>query len=397
MICLRLNITMKTFYAFILAILFAQLALAQVPKPILTDNPLKDHIDSAVQKGAVAYLQNAGTVGISIGIYKNGISHIYNYGESIKGTGILPKPDQFFNLGSVAKTFVGTMLAEAVIEKKVKLTDDIRLYLPGKYPNLEYQGHPVTLVEIANHTSGLPGSSRTFPDRIMDSIQKLSFPKQVQFFMRYNQDSLLKDMHQLKIDTIPGTKYRYNGNAMMILTYLLERIYNEPYEELVTKYLKTHLGMYDTRTRIPVKQFGRFMQGYNEKGTAVKWLDVANERDTDINTTLFYAGGPSMNSTMNDMMKYLKAQLTEADPAIKLTHQLTWGPNPKEFAIGLNWMYDLEDGVKDYYHSGHTGIGFNTVCEFYPEEQVGLMIVVNDNISQDKVAQLETDIHKAMK
>lgn len=342
-------------------------------------------------------MQDKQAVGLSIGVYKNGQSRIYNYGESFKGSGRLPKPDQFFNLGSVAKTFVGTMLAEAVVEKKAKLTDDIRLYLPGKYPNLQYQGHPIKLVDIANHTSGLPGSSREFPSRIMDSVKKLDMPAQIQFFNRYDQDSLLKDLHHLKPDTIPGTKYHYNGNAMMILILLLERIYHQPYEVLVTHYLKTHLGMYDTHTRIPAKEFSRFMQGYNDDGEPVKWLAIKNPKQKDINTNMFYAGGPSMNSTMNDMMKYLKAQIKATDPAIQLSHKLTFGANPKDFAIGLNWMYDLEDGLKDYYHSGHTGIGFNTLCEFYPEKQLGFMIVVNDNISQDKVSKLENDLHKAIR
>jgi len=354
-------------------------------------------LDSAVQRGAAAYMKNAGTVGLMIGICKDGRIYNYSYGESIKGTGRLPEYDQLFNLGSVAKTFVGTMLAEAVIEKRVKLTDDIRLYLPGKYPNLQYQGHPVRLVDIASHTSGMPNAAREFPVLVRDSVKKLPLPGQLNFFLAYNQDSLLKDLHQFKIDTIPGTKYRYNGNAMEVLVLLLERIYQQPYEVLVTHYLKTHLQMDDTRTRIPLVQLARFIQGYDGAGNAITWYDLKTYPSADINTNLFYPGGPSMNSTMDDMMKYLRAQLTEDDPAVRLSHQLVWGSNPKDFAIGLNWMFDLEDGVKDYYHEGHTGIGFNTLCEFYPTEHLGLMIVVNDNIGQDKVSQLENEIHKAMK
>jgi len=390
---------MKILYACLLSLSFlnVQLSTAQPVHPLLSNNPLKSHLDSAVEKGAAIYMKNAGTVGLMIGICKDGRNYIYSYGESVKGTGGLPEANELFNLGSVAKTFVGTMLAEAIVEKRVKLTDDIRLYLPGEYPNLQYEGHPVTLVDLANHTSGMPNAARDFPVSLMDSVKKLALPGQLNFFLGYNQDTLLKDLHHFKIDTIPGTKYRYNGNAMEVLVLLLERIYKQPYEMLVTNYLKTHLNMYDTHTRIPVKQLGRFIQGYNGDGMAAKWYDLKINKDTDINTNLFYPGGPSMNSTMNDMMKYLRAQIDESDPAIKLTHQLTWGNNPKDFAIGLNWMFDLEDGVKDYYHAGHTGIGFNTLCEFYPAEGVGLMIVVNENVSQDKVSQLENDIHKAMK
>src|ERR1700761_6647607 len=138
---------MKLHCALILALFTGQILFAQQAKPLLTDNPLKSHLDSAIQKGAAVYMANAGTVGLMIGVYKDGHKYIYRYGESEKGSGRLPGPDQLFNLGSVAKTFVGTMLAEAVIEKKAKLTDDIRLYLPGKYPNLEYAGHPITLAD----------------------------------------------------------------------------------------------------------------------------------------------------------------------------------------------------------------------------------------------------------
>jgi CubicO group peptidase (beta-lactamase class C family) len=391
------KLTAFCIYTCLLSSLSVQLVNAQAIHPLLSNNPLKSHLDSAVQKGAALYMKNAGTVGLMIGVCKGGRNYIYSYGESVKGTGSLPEANQLFNLGSVAKTFVGTMLAEAVVEKRVKLTDDIRLYLPGEYPNLQYEGHAVRLIDLANHTSGMPNAARDFPVSLMDSVKKLALPGQLNFFLGYNQDTLLKDLHHFKIDTIPGTKYHYNGNAMEVLILLLEQIYKQPYEMLVTNYLKTHLNMHDTRTRIPVKQLGRFIQGYNGDGVAVKWYDLKINKDTDINTNLFYPGGPSMNSTVNDMMKYLRAQIAENDPAIKLTHQLTWGNNPKDFAIGLNWMFDLEDGIRDYYHSGHTGIGFNTLGEFYPTEGVGLMIVVNENISQDKVSQLENDIHKAMK
>ncbi len=388
---------MKILYTCFLLLLSVQSASAQAIQPLLSNNPLKSHLDSVIQKGATAYMKNKGTVGLMIGVCKDGYSYIYSYGEALKGTGRLPQSDQLFNLGSVAKTFVGTMLAQAVVENRVKLTDDIRLYLPNGYPNLQYNGYPIKLVDLANHTSGLPGSAREFPASVMDSITKLSLPKQLHFFLGFNQDTLLKDLHKFKIDTIPGTKYRYNGNAMEVLILLLERIYKQPYEILVTQYLETHLSMLYTRTRIPVNQLGRFIQGYNGEEKPVKWYDLEINKGADINTNLFYPGGPSMNSTMNDMMKYLQAQLKGNDPAIKLTQQLTWGNNPKDFAIGLNWMFDREDGVNDYYHEGHTGIGFNTLCEFYPTRHLGFMIVVNDNIGQDKVSQLEKDVYKELR
>jgi CubicO group peptidase (beta-lactamase class C family) len=362
---------------------------------LLTDNPLRDNVDNAVQVAAADYMANPGTVGLSIAVYKDGQSLMYNYGESIKGTGKLIKANQLFNLGSVAKTFIGIMLAQAVLDKRAMLEDEIRKYLPGKYPNLQYQGRPVRLVDIANHTSGLPKSSRNFPAKIMNSIKNISLPKQLAFFATYNQDTLMKDMHNFKLDTMPGTNYEYNGNAMTILILLLERIYRQPYELLVTNYLKSHLGLYDTRTRIPVNQLNRFIQGYKDASRPVQWYELTNRETKEINTNLFYPGGPSMNSTMADMLKYVIANVEERDPAIRLSHKETYRQTDGT-GVGLSWMIGDDDGKRFLYHSGRTGIGFSTLCVAYPEDKVGIMILVNDNLSQDNISILSEKIKVAL-
>lgn len=98
-----------------------------------------------------------------------------------------------------------------------------------------------------------------------------------------------------------------------------------------------------------------------------------------------------MNSTINDMLICLQANLDEKDSAIKLTHRLTWG-DKNGFALGLGWMMNTYNGERYIYHDGHTGTGFNTHCIFYPEKKTGFIIIVNDNISQDKVRGIEEAI-----
>ena len=373
----------------------SRLAAAQGAKPLATDNPLANQVDSAVQAAATVYMAYPGSVGLSVGVYRGGRTTVYHYGESVKGGGQLPRSDQFYNLGSVAKVFVGTMLAEAVIEKRAKLTDDIRLYLPGRYPNLEYQGHPVRLVDLANHTSAMPRSPRDIPERVSDSISKLPLTTQVRLLRLYTQDSLLQDMHHWRLDTIPGTRYRYNGNAMMVLVVLLERIYQQPFEQLATHYLQTHLHLFDTRTAIPVDQMRRFAQGYGDSGRAIQWFDPSDHSQRYATTLIFNSGGPSMNSTMSDMMTFAEANLTDRDPAIRLTHQLTWRDSTG-FAVGLNWMSNEYKGERYFYHSGHTAIGFNTLCTLYPREHVGIVIFVNDNVDQDRVSGVERVVRAAL-
>jgi CubicO group peptidase (beta-lactamase class C family) len=373
----------------------SRLAAGQSPKPLATDNPLASPVDSAVHAAATAYMASPGSVGLQVGVYRGGHAMVYHYGESVKGGGQLPRSDQFYNLGSVAKVFVGTMLAEAVIEKKAKLTDDIRLYLPGRYPNLEYQGHPVRLVDLANHTSGMPRSPRDVPEAVSDRMSKLPLVTQVRLLLRYTPDSLMQDMHQWQLDTIPGTKYWYNGNAMMVLVVLLERIYHQPFEQLATHYLQTHLHLFDTRTAIPAGQMRRFAQGYGDSGRAIQWFDTSDHSQRYATTLIFNSGGPSMNSTMNDMMQFVAANLVERDPAIRLSHQATWRDSAG-FAVGLNWMSNGYQGERYFYHSGHTAIGFNTLCTVYPHDQTGIVIFVNDDVDQDRVSEVERVVRAAI-
>ncbi len=78
-----------------------------------------------------------------------------------------------------------------------------------------------------------------FSPSIRDSLKKLSIADQVNFYSLYNQDSLLADLHHVKPDTLPGTKFQYSSGAMTLLILLLERIYHQPYKKIVTNYLVT--------------------------------------------------------------------------------------------------------------------------------------------------------------
>jgi CubicO group peptidase (beta-lactamase class C family) len=372
-------------YISIFYLLLAFPSNAQINQSFQTDNPLKTSIDSAVQSAAINYMSDSNAHGLSIGIYRKGIAFTYHYGVVKKGSGRLPSGDDFFNMGSVAKTFVGTLLAQAVIEKRLSLDDDIRHFLPGDYSNLDYQGHPIRFKDLATHTSGLPGTMRTFSVFIQDSLKRLGVAEQVNFYGRYNEDSMLADLHQVEPDTIPGESYRYNSNGMMILVLLLERIYHQSFERLASHWLETHLGMYETKTSLSPAEIDRASQGYDRNNQPVPFVNLKG-----------FLIGPTMNSTIKDMLVYIRANLAQKDPAVKLSHQLIWGEK-NGFGMGLGWMIDSSpNGERYFYHDGNTKLGFNTLCTLYPVENLGIIIMASDNISQSKVGDLENSMKKEL-
>lgn len=123
---------------------------------IPADNKLQTKLDSLVNKSAIPFMSESSRVGLSIGIIKDGKEYFYNYGSTQKEKQILPTASTIYELASNSKTFSSTLLARAVLNKKVSLTDDIRKYLNQDYPNLQYDGTPITLLNLANLTSALP-------------------------------------------------------------------------------------------------------------------------------------------------------------------------------------------------------------------------------------------------
>jgi CubicO group peptidase (beta-lactamase class C family) len=389
-----LPVLLSTSLVFALTLTAGQAAQAQTPAttaglpartaPVGTDNRLRTPLDAAVQQAATAYMQQPAAVGLSIALYKGGKQYFYNYGELEKGTGRRPTATTFYDMGSVAKTFVGTLLAQAVLDKKVQLTDDIRRYLPGAYPNLEFEGHPVRLVDLANHTSGLPGTSHVYPKVLGDSLRNLPLAPRIAYYNRYSADSLLADLHHLPLTAQPGTTYRYNNLGPLLLQLLLERVYQQPYEQLITRYVQRHFGMHDTKRVLSAAEQARYAIGYDE-----------HQRGQAHPNYTGYWGGTNLSSTPADLLRYAQANLAERDPAVRLAHQRTTAL-PEGYAVGLAWRLSTDAaGQARIFHSGRFP-GYHTWLAVYPGQDVAVVVLVNDNISQDRVTELGEQLRQAL-
>ena len=228
---------------------------------VATDNPLRTLADSQVHERALLYLADTGTVGLSVSVLKDGRRRVYNYGEIKRGSGQLPTARTFYELGSITKTFATTLLARAVVEGRVRLTDDVRRYpsgaSPTAYPNLEYRGAPIRLVHLANHTSGLPFWTITRPD----SLDRLSPYRQHLFYETYTLRDLARDLAGVTPAAAPGTRYEYSGAGINTLILALERVYGRDFERLVRETYGARYGMADTKKVLTAAEVARTVTG----------------------------------------------------------------------------------------------------------------------------------------
>ena len=340
---------------------FAQTNQIKVP----TDNKLKTALDSLVDQYASAFMKNSSRVGISIGIIKDGKSYLYNYGSTERGKSELPTSNTVYELASITKTFGATLLATAVHEKKVNLNDDIRKYLKEDYLNLNYNGTPITLLNLANLTSGLPNwmpdkdiFGKANPDSIpyiLDSVHK-----------KYSRQNLYRDLHHIKLQALPGSVARHCNTAAQLLGYIMESVYNTTYANLLKIYFVDPLKMKSTYLLKPGKIPAKMAKGYDGKGRIMPIIDW---EDLQV--------AASIVSSSSDMLKYMAFQLNEKNDIVKLSHQPTFG-KIEDGAIALNWkLRKTEDGKRSLSHTGGS-LGFSSYMVFYPELNSGVVLLSND-------------------
>lgn len=365
--------------------LSAQIAAQVDSKRIESEVNSRGAIASTVNEVAGAFMKDTTQVGLSIGIIKDGITYTFHYGSTEKGNHLRPTDSTIYEIGSVSKTFTGTLLAQAITEGKLNLDDDIRKYLPDNYPNLEYEGHPIKIKHLANHTSGLPlllpdipGLFRHPQDSIPVIINAL--------YRNYTRASFWQDLHKIEIQTQPGYKANYSNPGAQLAGFILEKIYNNPYGSLVKKYITEPLEMTYTNVTYTENSKNRlFAKGYNSKGKKMPYNHTLS--------ILQPAGG--ICSSVKDMLNYLKMHLDETNTTIKLCHQPSFG-DTNTYTTGLFWQLSkLPGGKSIIWHTGAT-FGFSSYCAICPDLNSGIIILSNeyDISSLEKLTYLANTITK---
>jgi CubicO group peptidase (beta-lactamase class C family) len=340
-------------------------------------------IDAIVDRAAKDYFKAApSAVGVSIGVLKGGKTYTYDYGRRDKSSSARPESDSLYEIASITKTFTGTLLAQAATEKKLNLDDDVRKYMEGQYPNLEFQGHPIKVEQLVNHLSGLPFNLPDIPENRPPFPTPIP-PAAQELMDHYSRKDFLADLHKVKLERIPGEKFSYSNAAAVLASIILERIYGKPYEEIVKEKIAEPLHMSDTTISLNESQRERLMKGYDDSGNV-----EAPVRDIML-------GAASLKSTVEDLLKYAQWEMLEQDQAVKLSHEPTFTYN--NYSAGLNWQMIRGEGYRRIWQEG-TLPGFNSMCMVLPELKVGIVALANENdrASSHALTVMTTDITKAL-
>lgn len=154
-----------------------------------------------------------------------------------------PVPDAHavFELGSITKTFTAVLLAEMATRGEIGYDDPITAYLPPEARPRRATDVPITLVQLATHTAGLP--------RLPANLYRRALPVWwTNPYARYCLDDLYQATARIRVRHRPGARVHYSNFGVGLLGQLLANAAAADYRDLILDRICRPLGMTDTFT-----------------------------------------------------------------------------------------------------------------------------------------------------
>lgn len=275
--------------------------------------------------------------------------------------------DMHMRIGSVTKTFTGTLILLLAQEGKLALDDTIDKYYPG-IPN----GNKITLRMLANMTSGV---SSYFTSKFLD--QYFGHPETI-----FTPDQLVAYGVAASPIFEPGAKFNYSNTNTILLGKVIEKVTGQPFQDVLQQGILGPLGM--TNTTFPTVSPAipdPHPQGYTLQGLT-KTTQPINA--TNWSPTFGWSAG-AMISTVQDLLVYDRTLGTGQGilSASTQAERLDSFPVPAGYGIALGCV----DGWV-----GHTGElpGFNTALYYDTTSDTSVVVLVNSDIPSGNCSESST-------
>jgi len=336
----------------VLVLLALLLAPSRVPaqQPFPTDSSLRATLAALVGAGRAA--------GVVVGLLEaDGTERVVAYGTP--GPGGLPLDGQsVFEIGSITKTFTGTLLADMVRRGEVAVEDPIATLLPPDVAVPTRNGKAITLLDVTTHRSGLPRMPTNFAPA--DPTNPYADYSERQLYAFVSNYALPRD---------PGAESEYSNLAMGLLGQALARRAGTSYENLVTERLLRPLGMEHTGITLTPWMREHLAHGHDALGDPTANWDIPT-----------LAGAGALRSTTTDMLRYAAANLATADTGLlgamheAVRARRAFGTQGD--SIGFNWIVSRPGERAITWHNGGTG-GYRTFLGL--DRAAGRAVVVLTN------------------
>lgn len=286
------------------------------------------------------------------------------YGETAPDSHQVPTRDCVVRLCSLTKIFTTDVLTKLVADKTVRLDDTLQRYAPA-HTVVPRRGRPITLLDLATHTSGLPRELGQTPR----TMAHFTYPD---FRTRWRW---LPNQH---LRSTPGTAALYSNVAYDFLSDALAAATHRQYAALLAERTLNPLHMQNTTFFPNAEQCSHLLAGARDERAC--------------SATEATAGSSGLYSTAADMTLWLRYLLGESGEAARdaaaqevyvlpssLASQKGLDHAGEPAGVGLGWIHILPlDSPSHIVEKTGGGAGFSTYIAINHARRTAIFVAATD-------------------
>jgi D-alanyl-D-alanine-carboxypeptidase/D-alanyl-D-alanine-endopeptidase len=294
--------------------------------------------------------------------------HVFfrGYGQTAPNSHQFPTQDSLLRLCSLTKIFTTDVLTKLVADKTVRLDDPLQRYAPAGTV-VPKRVRPITLADMATHTSGLPRELGNAPP----NTPHFTFPD-YRTRWRWLQNQRLR--------STPGTAALYSNVAFDFLGDALQSAAHKQYAALLAERTLNPLHMQHTTFFPNAEQCRHLLISAHEDGPCI--------------ATEATAGSSGLYSTAADMaiwLKYLLGTGGSGNPAQDASAQAVYILPPtlvrqkgldhagEPTGVGLGWIHILPaDSPSQIVEKTGGGAGFETYIAINHSHRTAIFLAATD-------------------
>jgi CubicO group peptidase (beta-lactamase class C family) len=274
-----------------------------------------------------------------------------------------------FQSGSIGKQFTAAAIMLLAEQGKLRLDDQIALYLP----RTKAGWGSITVRQLLTHTSGIP-----------------DYEDEVDTSRDYSERELAEFVGRLPRSSPPGDKFQYSNSGYLLLGIIIRTVSGKFHADFIRENILEPLGMETARILTDAETVPNRVAGYRmSKGQIVsqEWMSPTFNQTAD----------GCFHLSINDFLAWERSVRARA-----LLKPASWSQiftpvvlnSGKTHPYGFAWEITRQDGQTVHGHDGSFR-GFEAILTRYIEDD--LTIIALANLAEVDLAQITESIAKLMK
>lgn len=274
--------------------------------------------------------------------------------------------DTPFRLASISKTFTAIAIMQLVEAGKLRLSDNIGVYLP--YLSNNYQR--ITIEQLLTHSSGIPDFINDFGPGDWLAYDGLTNKGLIQF---YNGAT--------ELEFEPGSESQYSNTGYILLAEIIESVSNETFENYMQQHIFQPAGMSNS---------------YAIDGDFPRAIDEALNYGSEIDVLGFNSqthGSSGQVSSAQDFAHFFTAlknnTLITAQSFELMIERRVW-VNTDSIYYGYGWIIANPNSTKVWHSGGYDG--YQTLMYVDTQNDYEIVILTNGGAGTREIYNAMLDV-----